>query len=315
MARSNAVYKETYNKCLGIIREIGVEGTLPPELEIAERLTTSRTTVRAVLERLDAEGLIEWEGRRKTIRRLPRTADFFERSETRPPVEKVETAFMEYVLGGDLAPGTILRESELAREFGTGASVVHEFMIDFSRSGLIEKKPNRHWVLRGFTRDYAIELFDVREMFERRAFDRFATLGPGAGAHAALLSLKPEHLALCAEIGQQYLRFPRLDDRFHRVFLDVLDNRFVDDFFQIVRMIFHFHYRWNKVDEIERNLSAAQEHLAVIEAVEAGRMDAAAAAFDAHLASARRTLLDSVQWGPGERESGDGQPEPKGRRG
>ncbi|MFV0360044.1 GntR family transcriptional regulator [Tropicimonas sp.] len=296
MSRSNAVYKETYNRFLDIMDELGVEGRLPPEMEIASRLGTSRTTVRSVLERLDTKGLIEWEGRRKTIRRLPRKSDYFERAETQTPVEKVEIAFMEYVLGGDLAPGSILRESELARAFGTSAAAVHEFMIDFARYGLIEKKPNRHWVLRGFTRSYAIELFDVREMFELRALERFASAAPGSPAHLALLELKQEHIELSADTERRYLRFPRLDDRFHRVFLGELGNRFADDFHQIVRMIFHFHYRWNKVDEVERNLVAAQEHLAVIEAVERGDMNAAAEAFKAHLDSARRTLLASVQW-------------------
>ena len=50
--------------------------------------------------------------------------------------------------------------------------------IRFSRFGLIEKRPNSHWVLKGFTRDFALELTEVREMFELRSAARPGTTGP-----------------------------------------------------------------------------------------------------------------------------------------
>ncbi len=296
MSRSNAVYKETYNRCLDFIGEIGLDGSLPPETAFAERWGISRTTVRAVLEHLKDTGLIDWEGRRKTILRLPVATDFYSADETQTTAEKVEAAFMEYVLGGDLAPGTILRESELAREFGASPSAVREFLIRFSRFGLIEKEPNRHWILRGFTQEFAVELFDVREMFETRAFARFCNEGPESESHQALIAMKPDFQRLGDAIETEFMSFPRLDERFHRIVIDLLDNRFVDDFFQIVSMIFHYHYRWNKSDEQERNLTATREHLAVIGAVESGDMTAASAAFHTHLCSARRTLMQSVRW-------------------
>jgi DNA-binding GntR family transcriptional regulator len=41
-----------------------------------------------------------------------------------------------------------INELELAREIGVGTSSVREFLIRFSRFGLIEKRPNSHWVLK-----------------------------------------------------------------------------------------------------------------------------------------------------------------------
>ncbi len=296
MPRSNAVFKESYNRALTFLEQVGPETSLPAETDFAKRWNISRTTVRAILERLQSQGLIEWEGRHKKVLRRPRHSDFFGEDETRTTAEKVEQRFMEHVVGGDLAPGTSLRESELARVFGASPSAVREFLIRFSRFGLIEKQPNRHWVLRGFTRDFAVELFYVREMFELRAFEALLAEPASSPARTELVSMAPEFQRIIDDIETAYLDFPRLDERFHRIPLDLLDNRFIDDFFQVVSMIFHFHYRWNKAGEMDRNLNACCEHLEIISAVRASDDAQARARFREHLDSARRTLLLSIQW-------------------
>ncbi|MBT0957179.1 GntR family transcriptional regulator [Alphaproteobacteria bacterium KMM 3653] len=296
MSRTNSVYKDTYNSCLDFIKDLGPESLLPPETSLAKKWSISRTTVRAVLEHLDEEKIINWEGREKRILRKPRKSDYFAHEETKSAGKRVETAFMEYVLGGDLAPGTILREAELVREFGISTSAVREFLIRFSRFGLIEKKPNRHWVLNGFTRDFASELFDVREMFELRAFKVFCDTWPSEAATETISSLEQEHLAILENIDGDYLKFPTLDEKFHRAFRSALSNRFVDDFYELISLIFHFHYRWKKTDERERNEVAAREHLDVIQSLLANDTQAAQDRLKLHLGSARRTLMNSVQW-------------------
>ena len=148
----------------------------------------------------------------------------------------------------------------------------------------------------GFTRDFAVELFDVREMFEMRAFRRFASEPLSADDRTRLDQLQEEHLALIADIDNDFLSFPRLDERFHEMFLSRMNNRFADDFFELVSLIFHYHYRWRKVDERDRNLAAAREHLRVIRALRAGNQAVAERAFAQHLQTARKTLLKSVTW-------------------
>jgi DNA-binding GntR family transcriptional regulator len=75
-------------------------------------------------------------------------------------------------------PGMQINELELAREIGTGTTSVREFLIRFSRFGLIEKRPNSHWILKGFTREFALELAEVREMFELHSAAEFGRLPP-----------------------------------------------------------------------------------------------------------------------------------------
>lgn len=296
MSRNNVLYKEAFNRSLDRVSEIGTGKNLPSEASLASLLGISRTTVRAVLDHLREAGILLWNGRRKVILRLPTEDDYFPAEETVSPADQVESVFMEHVLGGDLAPGTILRESELAREFDLSPSVVREFLIRFSRFGLLEKEPNRHWVLRGFTRSFAIELFEVRETWEKISFDRFLAAGPDPDLLASLVAMRPELEEIRDDIDRRYLDFSRHDEAFHRAIFAYLENRFVDDFFHVVSMIFHYHYRWNKADEKERNLAAIGDHLDVISALEAGDASAARRAFHHHLQQARRTLLESVRW-------------------
>jgi len=296
MSRDNSKYKDSLNRSLDFVAALGIADTLPSEVELTQKLGISRTTVRAVLSHLNEIGIINWAGRTKTVLRKPKTSDYFAKEETLSTSERVETQFMEHILGGDLKPGTILHESEMVRAFGASTSVLRESLIKFSRFGLIEKEPNRHWVLRGFTQDFAIELFDVREMFELHAFRNLIEQGAAGHAWQSLIALENAHHKIIGDIDAEYLNFPRLDEQFHRILMVDLNNRFIDDFFELVSVIFHYHYRWNKHDERARNLVAALQHLDVIHALQVGDTEKARAKFQEHLNAARITLLNSVSW-------------------
>ncbi|MCT8160664.1 GntR family transcriptional regulator [Pseudoruegeria sp. SHC-113] len=296
MSRDSSTFKESYNQALRLVAGLGVNGTLPTESALAAELDVSRTTVRAILTGLDEAGIITWEGRRKEVLRAPVKADYFGKSETASATDRVSSQFMEYVLNSDLAPGTALHESELKKRFDVSSTVIREFLIKFSRFGLITKERNRSWMLRGFTRDFAEELFEVREMFERRAFRRLLEGGSGAPAWQQLIALAPAHEEILARIDADYLAFPRLDERFHRTLIEYYNNRFMSDFYEIVAMVFHYHYRWNRGNEKERNRAALIEHLAIIRALEAGDTAAAEAAFQTHLANAKGTMTASALW-------------------
>lgn len=296
MSRAKNLYKESYNELLLAIAGLDSGANLPSETQLSKDHGISRTTIRSVLEQLHRAEVISWDGRKKIILRRPHKRDYFPVEETRASSEKVEIAFIEYVLHGDLKPGAIIRESDLVRDIGVSASVIREYLIKFSRFGLIEKEPNRHWILRGFTREYANELSDVREMFEFNAFRKLYSETLSEEDRGVLLSLKAEHDKYIEGGKFSPTEFGQLDERMHSLITRKLGNRFVDDFYQIVSVIFHYHYRWNKSNEVERNLVALNEHLAFINALLDGDYAKAMMAFEVHLASARRTLNESVVW-------------------
>jgi DNA-binding GntR family transcriptional regulator len=74
-------------------------------------------------------------------------------------------------------------------------------------------------------------------------------------------------------------------------------NRFIVDFYDVIAMIFHYHYQWNKTNEINRNAVAAGEHLDYIAALKSGDLGKVDKACRRHLKSARETLLQSIPEG------------------
>ncbi|TJW80872.1 MAG: GntR family transcriptional regulator, partial [Mesorhizobium sp.] len=163
MSKSNNVYKDAYNRGLRLLDETK---SLPSEPELGALLGVSRTTIRTILARMEETGLIAWNKRSKTVLRVPRPDDFFPEEETDTLSQIIERSFMRRLLAGGAEPGMQINELELAREIGVGTTSVREFLIRFSRFGLIEKRRNSHWVLKGFTRAFALELTEIREMFE-----------------------------------------------------------------------------------------------------------------------------------------------------
>jgi DNA-binding GntR family transcriptional regulator len=71
-------------------------------------------------------------------------------------------------------------------------------------------------------------------------------------------------------------------------------NRFIDDFYDIITLIFHYHYQWNKQDERQRNEVAIHEHLTYIEALLGRSVSMVDLACRAHLSSAKQTLMSST---------------------
>ena len=113
---------------------------------------------------------------------------------------QVEKRFMEWMLRGQCASGHSINELELARQFGVATTGIREFLNRFQRFGLIEKRPNAGWVFKGFTPGFALELFEIREMFELRSARAFAALPDGSPHWQQLEALRDEHVALLSEI-------------------------------------------------------------------------------------------------------------------
>lgn len=291
MARHNTVFKEAYNRCLA---GLNAQDSLPSEPELGERLGISRTTVRAILTRMHETGLINWDKRVKTVLRAPKDIDFFPDEETNSLNEVIERSFMRRILTGEAEPGAQINEAELAREIGTGTTSVREFLIRFSRFGLIEKRPNSHWILKGFTLDFALELTEVREMFELRSAAAFATLDDDHPAWIDLDLIEDEHRELLEDIDARYKDFSALDEKFHLLVHRASGNRFVVDFYDVIAFIFHYHYQWNKAFARSRNERALLEHLDYIAALRSRDPQRIEAACRLHLNSARETLLQSV---------------------
>lgn len=294
MPKSNTVYKQAFNGALGIVIELGPGATVPSETVLGERLAVSRTTVRKALDELSRRGLISV-GRDRVVIRKPKRTDHFPGPETVAISDQIEQRFMEWMLRGDLKPGSSINALELARRFGVSTTALRDFLNRFARFGLIEKRPNTSWIFKGLTHDFASELFEVRQMFEFSGARAFIALPPASEEWEKLSLLRDEHIVLSRQLDTRYQDFSALDARFHRLINEASKNRFVRDFYEIMAFIFHYHYQWNKTLERQRNGVAINEHLRYIDALISRDWDRVEGAAREHLATARVTLLESLR--------------------
>ena len=292
--KTDTVYKRAFNQMLELVSATPTGSPMPSENDLSIRMAVSRTTVRKVLRQLEERRIVGNRGAAKVILRGPTQLDPFPDAETVSTSAQVENRFMEWMLRGDLAPGSAINALDLARQFGVSTTGVREFLHRFARFGLIERRPNARWVFKGFTDDFALELFDIRELFELRSALAFTRLPPDSPLWPRLRLIRRQHEQLLADIDTRFHDFSDLDNRFHRLVHDAAHNRFIEDFYDIIAFIFHYHYQWNKVLEKHRNRVAILEHLDYIDALLSLDPARVETAVRVHLLSARQTLLASI---------------------
>ncbi len=295
MARTDDRFRSAYNKLLDICTNMEVGGQLPAEVVLAERMEVSRTIVRSALHKLDAENLILWEGRRKTLVKRPDKRHRLSQSESLPTGEELEKRFLEWILRFDVPAGTSLNIAQLSRQFGVPAHSLQAFLSGLSRFGLVERRAKGGWILSGFTAEFAVELSDFRLVLEMNAVRHLLSLPEDHQIWGKLKEIRKEHEDLRRDLKDRYHDFSTLDEKFHTTINSVVKNRFVVEAQKLISLIFHYHYMWDKRDEQERNAAAIEEHLDWIDAVLAQDRAGSEEAVLNHLRRSKETLLASLK--------------------
>lgn len=292
--KTNALYKRSYNQVLDMLACGQPGAALPSEPAMAATLGVSRTTVRAVLAALAVQGIVAIDGRTKQQLRLPKRSDYLTDVDLEPLADMVERKFMAWLAGPDCNPGQMINGLDLARQFEVSTSAIRECLNTFSHFGLLERQSNGRWRTLGLTVDFVTELFDMRELIEFRAVDRFVVLPKDDPLWGELSLLEEEHYAILADLDKRGREFSDLDHRFHKLVDRAVPNRFFGNIQGVMSVIFHYHYQWHKKDEAARTHSAVNEHLAYIEGLRSGDPATAREFCRQHLHTARSTMLASI---------------------
>lgn len=292
--KSDTVFKKAFNELLDALSRQPIGARIDPETRLAESVGVSRTTIRKALRELTERRILTREDAKLVLARKPDEGDHYPMADTIAASDRVETTLMEWISRDERHPGEYVNGLVLAREFGVSTSAVRECLRRFERFGLVEKRPNSGWIFRGFTTDFALELFEVRELFEIPCAKAFAAQPPEAPAWRELRAIETEHRRLLRHMATRYQEFRTLDERFHRLIYSASRNRFMEGFYDLISLIFHYHYLWRKSTERERNAVAAREHLDYIAALFSRDPAAIEAACRYHLESARQSLEASV---------------------
>jgi DNA-binding GntR family transcriptional regulator len=74
------------------------------------------------------------------------------------------------IVAGELVPGTILKDAELAARLGMSITPVREAITQLAAEGLVDISPNRTRKVAGLTQKSALELVDVMELLACQGF-------------------------------------------------------------------------------------------------------------------------------------------------
>jgi DNA-binding GntR family transcriptional regulator len=295
VARTDERFRDAYNALLKAWARLEPGSELPSETAIADQLDVSRSIVRSALSRLDTEGIIEWRGRSKVLLRAPSPADRLATEADPVSPEELERQFLEWILRFDVAPGTALNVTDLARRLRVTPHALQEFLASLTRFGLVRRRAKGGWELLGFTSDYAIELSDFRLMLELNAVTSVVATPAAHPIWSKLDALELAHTELQADMATRFHDFSKLDERFHTTLWSVMQNRFFAEFQKVISLVFHYHYQWDKTHELQRNSAAVDEHLRIIRALRARDEDEALAAARSHISTSKQTLLSSFR--------------------
>lgn len=199
----------------------------------------------------------------------------------------VTDALREAILDGTLAESTWLRESDLARELSVSRTPVREALRRLADERLVHRVANRGSVVSSMTLEEVLAVYSVRETLEGLAARTVALRQPPQAA--AMLRDMHERMLRCAEAGSVD-QLASLNLEFHRIIRRQAANPYLDLFLTQVEQAVR-RFRHSTFTEPGRRRVALEEHLRIIQAIEAGDGEAAQEAALVHMRNARQARL------------------------
>ncbi|WP_114194985.1 GntR family transcriptional regulator [Edaphovirga cremea] len=296
MSRTQNLRHNVINQMIDGISKGHILSPLPSQAALAEMYGISRTTVNHTLNYLHEQGVLEKVNSHYLIVRAPDESDGFD-SVSKPLEEQTcifERAFFHMINQRKLRAGDSFTELQLAREAMVSPIVVREFLLRFCRYDLIESVRRGQWRMKKFDQDYAEKLFELREMLETHALNKFMNLPPEDERWLQAKELLDRHRQFRHTISDNYRMFSQLDQAFHTLILSAAANPFFNQSLEIISVIFHFHYQWDERDLKQRNIIATDEHMAILSALICRNDLNAMREMRRHLDTAKESMMHSI---------------------
>ncbi|MFU2075904.1 FCD domain-containing protein [Gallibacterium anatis] len=299
MSRDFELRNEVANQVMDAISAKVLDSPLPSQVILASLYNVSRTTIRSVLSELLKKGILVKQNENYVVSREPREEDKFTLLKTKQndpkSLKKIESYFQEIVRTKVIKPGDKISELWLAKNANVDIFSVRAYLIQFPRFNLIKNLGRGEWQLVAFTPHYADKLFELREMLECHALNCFMNLPQSDVRWSQMRMLLQEHRVLREHISEQFTDFAKLDHQFHSIILSAADNPFINDFIELISIIFNFHYQWDNRDLKTRNILAVEEHLAVLVKIVSQDDLGAITELKRHLNTAKKSLMNSIR--------------------
>jgi DNA-binding GntR family transcriptional regulator len=266
------------------------EGDQLTELGLAEALNVSRTPVRAALEHLSTLGVVAPAGPRRGFHVTAAAPDqLAELTQESSHSDEEEALYMK--MAADYVASRLpeqFSEADMMRQYGVSRGVLLRVLQRMSSERVIERNPGYGWRFAPLLR--SMESHDASYRF-RVIVEPMAILEPSFTLDAAWAGrIRRAHEAILAtpQDGQlSVVSFFEVNAEFHEFLAACSGNPFFHQAVQLQNQLRRFlSYSWTYGRE--RVDASCHEHLAILDALEAGDRDWAAALMRHHLDLAGR---------------------------
>ncbi len=193
--------------------------------------------------------------------------------------QSVYRGLVDLILTGQLAPGSIVSEKQLAERLGVSRTPVHNAVLQLVKDGLVTQEANHRPVIARVTRSDVKEIFDMRRLLECEAARRSASRIDRSSL--AALSAAAEELAKPAAPDDALSQWADFDDAFHDAIASSCGSTRLAADIRRYRMVHHALNRLRMTADLIPQ--ALHEHQAILDALSARDGKAAADAMEHHL--------------------------------
>lgn len=260
-------------------------GTRIIEQALATRLGVSRTPVRAVLTHLRENGVLAWEpGRGFSLRKRLRTVE--DAGIGDPTAGRVYDRILLDILNGSLQD--TVSENALMRRYDIARGELSAALRLMTREGLAEPAPGYGWTFVQFSGEIVQKGYRLRMMIEPNVL-----LEPEFAIDREVLQgLREAHTRILHELSEDtsWDELFSLDARFHETLAAGSGNELVVETIQKqnrIRRLNEF-LGYERLDRVQASLN---EHIAILDSLEAGDREWAATQLRQHL---RKSLDQSL---------------------
>ena len=201
-------------------------------------------------------------------------------------------SFTDRLMSRDIRPGQFVSQRELVAITGMSLGAIRELIPRLEADGLIKTIPQRGMQIAHVDINLIRNAFQFRQLLEREAIISFAA----SARDEEIEALYQEHESVLNDakngVTPELLRrAQQMDWDFHDLIIDRLDNEIISNAYRVnslkIRLIIFERVRLLP----ELLVSVMHEHLPVIEALRRRDAEAAVAALEAHIESARSRAL------------------------
>ncbi|MDY3678878.1 MAG: GntR family transcriptional regulator [Actinomyces urogenitalis] len=201
--------------------------------------------------------------------------------------ERITSALRRAIRRGELAPGSLLPQDELARRFEVSRNPLREALAVLAGEGLVELRPGRRAVVRRLTPAEVAELYDLRIAIE----PTLAVPVVDAASPRALASLR--ELAAVTQAAEDHNDWLEANYEFHQA-LYALAERPRTQALCVQLLGASQPYSALNIGTLGGRAKAEAEHRQMIEAIDQRDPARLAELFCQHLRNARDALLVSM---------------------